>query len=82
MAMGCPIVASDRTSIPEVLGDAGRLVDPTDPADLADGLNRMLEDETFRHDCIERGLERVQTFSWKRCAEETLEVYRDVLSDD
>ncbi len=79
MAMGCPIVASDRTSIPEVLGDAGLLVDPEAPTAIAEGLNRMLADETFRLACIERGLERVQTFSWRRCAEETLEVYRNVL---
>ena len=74
MACGTPVVASNRTSIPEVVGDAAILVEPT-PTDIARGLAAVLTDEALRSDLRKRGLERAATFTWRRTAEQTLAVY-------
>jgi|AntDeeMetagen134_2_1112570.scaffolds.fasta_scaffold00805_5 glycosyltransferase involved in cell wall biosynthesis len=82
MGHGTPVVASDRTSIPEVVGDAGIYIDPTDTTALADALERVLTSESTR-DCLrERGRQRYQEFSWERTACETLAVYEKLLSGD
>jgi alpha-1,3-rhamnosyl/mannosyltransferase len=68
MSAGVPVVAARRGALPEVLGDAGILVDPDDPHALADAMHRMLTDEAFAVACAERGLARARTFSWNRAA--------------
>ena len=80
MACGLPVVASDRGSLPEILGDAALLVDPENPLAIAKAAQRVLEDPALRERLRARGLERSKPFSWERCAEETLEVYRQVLA--
>jgi glycosyltransferase involved in cell wall biosynthesis len=80
MACGAPVVASNRSSIPEVVGDAGILVDATDPDDIADGIERiLLSEETAAH-LRARGIERAKQFSWDRCAELTAATYREALA--
>jgi alpha-1,3-rhamnosyl/mannosyltransferase len=74
MACGTPVLASNRTSLPEVVGDAGLLVEPTEEG-IAEGLRRMLTDEALRADFRRRGLARAAQFTWRRTAEETLAVY-------
>jgi len=76
MGSGIPVVSSDRGALPEVSGDAALLVNPEDHAAFADALERALVDERLRADLINKGLERVKHFSWRKCAEETLAVYR------
>jgi glycosyltransferase involved in cell wall biosynthesis len=78
MACGCPVVCSNSSSLPEVVGDAGILVDPTDEKDIAEGLSRVIGDSGLRKDMIARGLERAAEFSWERAAKETLCVLEDV----
>lgn len=75
MACGIPVVASNVSSLPEIAGDAGMLVDPEDPGALADAISRVLSDEQLRGNLARRGLERAAGFSWKRAAAETLAVY-------
>ncbi len=77
MACGTPVIASNRTSLPEVVGDAGLLVEP-DTAALAAAMRRLLDDSDLRRNLSERGLRRAAQFSWQRTATETLEVYRMV----
>jgi glycosyltransferase involved in cell wall biosynthesis len=79
MACGAPLVAGRTSSLPEVLGDAPVWVDPTQPESIAAGLLRMAGDEALRKRCIASGLARAQAFSWRRAAEQTLEVYRQAL---
>lgn len=81
MACGTPVIASNRTSVPEVVGDAALLVDPEDGEQLKSAICSLLADETLRQDLIERGLRRVQQFSWRKMAEETLQVYESVMAD-
>jgi glycosyltransferase involved in cell wall biosynthesis len=76
MACGAPVLASNTSSLPEVAGDAALLVDPTDTMALTNGLARLAADAELRVDLRARGLARAATFTWDRCAEETLAVLR------
>jgi len=76
MACGTPIVASNTSSIPEVVGEAGILVPPTQPDQLAEAIIRAAQDESIRERLRRLGLERVKEFTWERAARQTLEVYR------
>ena len=76
MACGTPVVASSATSHPEVLGDAGLLFTPGDPAALARTLSTLLESRDLRAKLSERGLRRAGAFTWERCAELTVGAYR------
>ncbi|MBN1917991.1 MAG: glycosyltransferase family 4 protein [Verrucomicrobia bacterium] len=76
MASGLPVVCSNVASLPEVVGDAGILVEDPAPGPFADALERVLTDETLAADLRQRGLERAATFTWERAARETLELYR------
>ena len=80
MACGVPVIASNRSSVPEVVGDAGHLVDPDDPAQIRAGMERIATDSDWRADLAARGLARSRAFSWARCAGQTLQAYRDVLA--
>jgi glycosyltransferase involved in cell wall biosynthesis len=72
MASGTPIVASNISAIPEVVGDAGQLVDPYDTRAIAEAIVLLLTDEERRKDLIGRGLKRVEQFSWQRTADQVL----------
>ena len=67
MQCGCPVITSDVTSTPEVIGDAGITVDPRDPVALRRAYQRYYEDARFRNACSTRSLERAKTFSWEKC---------------
>jgi glycosyltransferase involved in cell wall biosynthesis len=71
MACGCPVLASDRGAIPEVVGEAGLLLPPEEAA-IERGLRRLVEDEPLRRRLGSAGRARARAFSWERCARETL----------
>jgi glycosyltransferase involved in cell wall biosynthesis len=79
MANLTPVVTSNLSSMPEVVGDAAVLVDPYDVQSIADGIHRAVSDEPLRQVLIERGRLRAQTFSWRHAAEQTLAVYHEAL---
>ena len=79
MACGCPVVAADNSSIPEVTGDAALLVDSNDEDALANAIVKVLGDTDLRAQLIGRGSRQAGRFSWRRCAETTLAVYRSVV---
>src|SRR5262249_42286431 len=81
LACGTPVVCSDRSSLPEVVGDAGLLVDPTQPAALAGALARILDDPALRQELRGRGLERAARYTWARTAAETVQVYEQALHE-
>jgi len=80
MSFDCPVVCSDASSIPEVVGNAAELFDPRSADSLMKAIERVLNDKELRQALIETGRERIKCFSWKQCAEQTLSVYRSVLS--
>lgn len=81
MASGIPVVAGNRTSIPEVVGDAGMLLDPFNVDGFAYWMREVLTNEELRAKLSEAGYKRSLNFSWEKCARETLEVYREVLNE-
>jgi glycosyltransferase involved in cell wall biosynthesis len=71
-AANVPVLTSSTSSMPEVAGDAAVLVDPTDPASLAEGLDELLGDEDLRNVLRAAGTARVSTFTWEKSARETV----------
>lgn len=78
MACGCPPVVSTTGALPEVAGDAGLLVDPFNPAAIADALERIYRDDSLYRALVERCLIRSRLFTWERCANETLAILNAV----
>jgi glycosyltransferase involved in cell wall biosynthesis len=79
MACGAPVVASNTSSLPEVVGEAGLLVAPTDPAAIAEAIHRVLADPRVAEELRSRGLARSASFSWRKTAQQTLAVYEGLL---
>ncbi|MBE9531210.1 MAG: glycosyltransferase family 4 protein, partial [Proteobacteria bacterium] len=75
MACGTPVITSNVSSMPEVAGDAAKLVNPFDIEDIKEAIQFLLENEDVREAMTKKGLKRAAEFSWDRCARETLEVY-------
>jgi glycosyltransferase involved in cell wall biosynthesis len=79
MRCGTPVIASNTTSLPEVVGDAGLLIDPTDCDELCQAMWDLLNDDKLRAQLSREGLKRSQQFSWSICAEKTVDLYRKTL---
>ena len=80
MACGIPVVASDRTSIPEILGDAPLYVDPSDPASISSGIQKVIGDSSLRDKLVRSGLERLRNFSPRATGEAMKAIVDKVLS--
>jgi glycosyltransferase involved in cell wall biosynthesis len=80
MQCGTPVIGSSRGAIPEIIGDAGIVVDLERPDDLVEGLRCILGDHGQRQALRERALRRASEFSWARAARETLDVYEQAVS--
>ena len=81
MACGTPVIVSNRATLPEVVGDAGEMVEPTDAEGLTALLQRLADDPAHWQQRAELCRRRASQFSWERCAQETLAVYRKVLAN-
>lgn len=77
-ACGVPVVISNVSSLPEIMGEAAEYVNPEDERDIARGIIRVLADRGYRQALIEKGKLRAQAFSWQTCAAETLKLYERV----
>jgi glycosyltransferase involved in cell wall biosynthesis len=77
MSCGAAVVCSNRTSLPEVVGDAALTVDPNDTLALAEAMHRVLTDHSLQDDLRRRSLQRAAQFSWRRAAMETMAVYEE-----
>jgi len=82
MACGCPVISSDLSAMPEVVGEAGILIDPHDEKALRERMAELSADRKLREDLKTRGLKRASLFTWEGCARKTLKVYRKVLHSD
>lgn len=78
MSVGCPVICSNSSSLPEVVGDAAELFDPLDEEQLRSAMERVVTSQERRGELIVRGRERCAAFSWARCADETLAIYQKV----
>ena len=76
MACGVPVITSNVSSLPEVVGDAGLTVSPEDSAALCEALHQVLANPAVQADLSQKGLERAKRFSWTRAARQTADVYR------
>jgi len=74
------VVVSNVASLPEVCGDAAYYVNPYNIESIAEGMYKVLTDESLRRSLIEKGLERAKLFSWEKSAKEHLEVFKEVLN--
>ena len=81
MASGTPVVTSNLSSLPEVVGDAAMLIDPYDPASIEQAMRRVLTEPELREDLRARGLARVNEFSWDRSVRRIHAIYREVLAN-
>ncbi|MEO9298600.1 glycosyltransferase family 4 protein [Devosia alba] len=79
MAAGCPVITSNSSSLPEVVGDAGEYFAPDDDADMAAAMLRVLASAERRQELISLGRLRHALFSWHKCAKQTLDIYERLI---
>jgi glycosyltransferase involved in cell wall biosynthesis len=78
MACGTAVITSSTSSLPEIVGDAGILVNPEDADEIAEAIRSVLDDDSKREKMRTKGIERAKRFSWETCARETLKHYEEV----
>ncbi len=78
MACGTPVITSNTSSLPEVVGDAGIMVNPYEIDTLADEMHKILNDKSLQDNLRKRGLKRAKSFSWSKTASQTWKIYQDV----
>jgi glycosyltransferase involved in cell wall biosynthesis len=77
MACGTPVIGSNCTAVPEIVGDAGIVVDPTDIGEMASAIGQLLDSGELRSDMRAKGLQHVKSFTWERAAQETHDVFAE-----
>ena len=82
MKCGTPVITSNVSSLPEVMGEKGIMVEPDDPVALCEAMKKLIQDISFREDQVKYGLERSRQFSWEKTADMTLEVYKKVTESE
>lgn len=79
MACGTPAITSKVSAMPEVAGDAGILVEPTNSQEIADAVEKLHNDAAYRQKLVEKGLARVKSFTWEKSAEQIAQIYEQLL---
>lgn len=78
MAAGCPVLSSNTSSLPEVVGNAGEYFDPTEQDNITSALEKVVGNEVYKRDLVQKGYEQHKKFSWEKCARETMNIYKGV----
>jgi glycosyltransferase involved in cell wall biosynthesis len=78
MTQGCPVVASNTSSMPEVIGDAGEFFDPGSVEDIRRAIEAVVYSRDRGQELVRLGYARIKMFSWEKCASETMAVYRSL----
>ena len=78
MSLGCPVITSKTSSLPEVGGEAVLYVNPNDEKEISASIMRMIEESELRNELIKKGLVQAEKFSWEKCARETREIYGQI----
>ena len=76
-SVGTPVVTSNISSMPEVAGESTVLVDPKDSSAIAEAAYKLISDESYKNDIIQKGLENVKRFSWEKCAREVADIIKN-----
>ena len=79
MSLGCPVITSVNSSLPEVVGEAALLVDPYNIQEIAAAINQLLIDEKLRQNLISKGYEQVKKYSWENSAQKMLEAFKSLV---
>lgn len=79
MACGCPVITSNISSMPEVAGTAAIFVNPQNVDEIKKRVKEVMEDEDLKKGLIKKGFEQAKNFSWKKCAQETAQVYKNII---
>lgn len=79
MASGCPVISSNSSSLPEVVGNAGEFFDPNDVDSIREAIENVVYLPSFSNELVLLGYENLKKFSWQKCASETLNIYRNFL---
>jgi glycosyltransferase involved in cell wall biosynthesis len=75
-SVGAPVITSSISSMPEVAGNSAVLIDPKDPNAIAEAVRKLISDESYKNDIIQKGLENVKRFSWEKCAGEVANIIK------
>jgi glycosyltransferase involved in cell wall biosynthesis len=78
MAQGCPVVSSNKASMPEVLGEAAFYFNPEDKSEMYNQIIRIINNSSLREELIKKGHEQIKKYSWQECAEQTLAIYNSI----
>ncbi len=78
MSCGCPVIASNRSSIPEVVGNAGLIVDPDSPGDIAEKMKMVAFNEALANELREKGFERTKAFNWEDSAKKMISIFKSI----
>lgn len=78
MSLGCPVICSDTSSLPEVVGDAGEYFDPANSESICCAIEKVLQSQGRRAELVQKGYRRCMNFSWEKCASETMSIYRSL----
>ena len=81
MAAGVPVITSNVSSMPEVAGDAGILIDPKNVEDITDAMQRLLLDEVLHKQCVQRGLQQCMKFTWEQSADTLVKMYEEIMQE-
>ena len=76
MQCGTPVITSNTSSLPEVIGDAGIMIDPKNSDDLCQAMLDVINSQSLRNQLSQKGINRAKQFSWSKCAEETIKIYK------
>jgi glycosyltransferase involved in cell wall biosynthesis len=80
MACGTPVVSSNKTSLPEILGDAAIYFNPNNPEEMAEKMKLVLTDKKLYNELKEKGFKQIEKYSWEKMGRETIEIYRKILN--
>lgn len=81
MTLGCPVVSSNAASLPEVVGDAAELVDPMEVDSIAEGMWKVLSDDLYRAELVQKGYRQAKKFNWDDSAKKLMQICREVLEE-
>jgi glycosyltransferase involved in cell wall biosynthesis len=79
MSVGCPVVVAKTNALVEIAGGAALIANPNDPKDMAQKIGKVITNANLRAELVHAGDKRVKEFSWKKCAEEAVQVYKKVV---